>query len=287
MKQEQMLLYEVMRSLVEQFGQDVVGETRLRGLINDVMPNDRVSSQIIQCAVNSHLGAQLLELQGLDDDLYTLRLASIKQTFQERNFLRHGVADYIVDCFLYSLEWSDDIPNEIPDEQNDGGPKGELSFEEEPNGMYYCGNRSKEGERSGFGVERSEQNDYYAGEWKLNMRHGIGIDVDKEQNKYAGEWSINRQKGVGVSILANGYRYAGEWKNGKRNGAGVLYLPDGKQICGIFKNGELQEGEGICYLRDGSYLIGRMTMEGPDGPCRHFYPSGDIEQESWEHGQRQ
>lgn len=282
-----MTLYGVMHSLVEQFGQNVIGEPRLRGLINDILPNDPISGRIIQCAVNSHLGTQILELQGLDDDIYFLRLANIKQTFQERNFLRHGVADYIVACFLFSLGWSDEIPVEIPENQEENGcPKGELSFEQQPNGMYYCGNRSKENERSGFGVERSEQNDYYAGEWKLNMRHGIGINVDKDQNKYAGEWSINRQKGVGVSITDNGYRYAGEWKNGKQNGAGILYLPDGKQICSIFKNGEMQEGEGICYLRDGSYLIGRMTTKGPDGYCRHFFPTGDMEQETWNHGQR-
>lgn len=283
-----MTLYTAMHELVEQFGQDVVGETRLRGLISDYLPGDAVSNRIIQCAVNSNLGAQLLELQGLDDDIYSLRLANIKQAFQERNFLRHGVADYIVDCFLYSLEWTDDMPEELTDDgNNEGGPKGELTFEEEDNGKFYCGNRSKDGERSGFGVERSELNDYYAGEWKLDMRQGIGMEVDKNMNKYAGEWSINRQKGVGVSIGADGYRYAGEWKNGKQNGAGILYLPDGKQICARFKNGVMQEGEGICYLRDGSYITGRMTPEGPDGLCHHYYDDGEVEDERWNKGQKE
>ncbi len=279
-------LYDVMHALVEEFGQEIVGETRLRGLISDMLPGDSVSNRIIQCAVNSRLGSQLLELQGLDDDMYNIQLANIKQAFQERNFLRHGVADYVIDCFLYSLEWSDVQPEEIPEGNESGGPRGELSFEEEENGKYYCGNRSKEGERSGFGIERSELNDYYAGEWKLDLRQGIGISVDADMNKYAGQWSINRQKGVGVSVNADGYCYAGGWKNGKRDGAGILFLPDGKQVCGLFKNGVFQTGKGICYLKDGSYIIGTMTPEGPDGPCQHFFSAGSVEEEEWCRGQR-
>ncbi len=279
-------LYDVMRSLVEEFGQEIVGEARLRGLISDMLPGDAVSNRIIQCAVNSHLGTQLLGLQGLGNDVYNIQLANIKQSFQERNFLRHGVADYVVDCFLYSLEWSDEEPEELVEPSDDGGPRGELSFEEEENGKFYCGNRSKDGERSGFGIERTELNDYYAGEWKLDLRQGIGLEVDKKMNKYAGEWSINRQKGVGVSINADGDRYAGGWKNGKRNGAGILFLPDGKQVCGFFKDGELQSQQGICYLRDGSYIIGKMTSEGPDGTCQHFFQYGDVEKEEWCRGKR-
>jgi hypothetical protein len=47
MRQEEMTLYTAMHELVEQFGQDVVGETRLRGLISDYLPGDAVSNRII------------------------------------------------------------------------------------------------------------------------------------------------------------------------------------------------------------------------------------------------
>lgn len=276
-------LHEVLRQIVDQFGQEIVGEQRLRGMICDYLPDDVTSIKIMSRAVNDHLGEKLLLLQGLDDSDFELQLSNIRQSFQEDNFLRHGIADYVVNCFLYSLEWTDEIPEY--DDLEGCRESGELSFVQSEDGSEYCGNLDTNNERSGFGVERQETS-YYAGEWRLNLRHGIGIEVDAKKNKYAGEWSINRPKGIGMKVYTNGSRYAGEWKNGKPQGPGILFLPDGKCICGQFQHGLLKKSYGICYLKDNSYIIGEMTENGPHGLCKHYFPEGHHEMEEWENGQK-
>lgn len=160
---------------------------------------------------------------------------------------------------------------------------GELSFKE-MNGIKYCGDISVDNERSGFGICKKENESYYAGEWKLDMRNGIGMEVNSVNSKYVGEWNFNRKNGIGTTIQTDGIRYSGEWKNGKMHGVGTLFYPNGERLCARFSNGLLQQGTGVYYLQDGSCIIGRMTMNGPDGKCLHYKNDGFYENEIWNNG---
>lgn len=160
---------------------------------------------------------------------------------------------------------------------------GELSFIE-LNGTKYCGDFSAENERSGFGICKSEDESYYAGEWKLDMRSGLGLEVNSVNSKYIGEWNFNRKNGIGTIIQKDGIRYSGEWKNGKMHGIGTLFYPNGERLCIRFSSGLLQQGTGVYYLQDGSCIIGYMTKNGPDGNCLHYKKDGSCENEYWNNG---
>lgn len=272
-----------MRDIVGEFGENIVGEPRLRAIVGDYMPGDRAMRLLLSRAVSDNVGRKLLEIRGLDDQEFDLRLASIRQTFQEDNLLRLGVADYIVDCFMYSLGWTDSVPADITECRNGGTPVGELSFAAMDDGTEYCGSTGSDGCRSGFGVEK-RAGSCYAGEWKIGMRHGIGMETDDQRCKYAGEWSVNKRKGVGMQLFADGVRYAGQWKNGNPDGPGMLFLPGGKCLCGVFARGRMVPGYGMCYLNDGSYVTGMMTAYGPDGECERHFSDGTSQVEHWTNG---
>ena len=184
-----------------------------------------------------------------------------------------------------------DLTSEIKSlkmEKDNAGEKsvckaGELSFKE-LNGTKYCGDISVDNERSGFGICKSENESYYAGEWKLDMRSGLGLEVNAVNSKYIGEWNFNRKNGIGTIIQKDGIRYSGEWKNGKMHGIGTLFYPNGERLSARFSSGLLQQGTGVYYLQDGSCIIGYMTKNGPDGNCLHYKKDGSCENEYWNNG---
>lgn len=232
------LLHETLRHIVEEFGSDVLVSPQLRALTSDLYTGGQAGMRIVRRAIESHMGEQIMRLEGLDEADYRLRLANICQTFRDDNLLRGGVAEYVVDSFLYSLQWIDTPPTPPEEERGGGGgPVGELSFADEGEAGEYCGERNADGERSGFGVLRKGDTSY-SGEWKLGMRHGVGLSVDAKGNRYAGEWKMNRERGMGVAVFADGSRYAGEWKNGHPHGHGMLVEPGGRVTMGLFEKGE-------------------------------------------------
>lgn len=271
-------LCDTLRDIVDQFGEEIVSENRLRGIICDYFPNNEEILHLMSVAISDHLGLQILGLRDLEDADFDLRIANIQQAFQERNFLRSGVAEYITQCYLFSLGWRDNAPDEdlLEDNASEGGG---MSFRETESGNY-CGDINETGEKSGFGVEQRDTS-YYAGEWKMNFRHGLGIEIDEMQGKYAGEWNLNFQKGVGMKVFPDGRRYVGQWAAGKPNGPGMLFLPGGKCVSAVFCKGKMVESNGVCFLKDGSSIIGFMTEEGPRGECLHTYPDGNSEMEMW------
>lgn len=283
----QLKLHELFRQINLEFGEDALAESRLKGLLSD-MGGDAVYRyrNIIARSVSCQIGQKLLDMRGLEDADYNLKLSNLRQSFQEENFFRHDIADYIIDCYLFGFEWTDDISEYDADSAETGSARaGELSFAEH-SGSDYCGNISEAGERSGFGIAKDSDSNYYAGEWRLNMKNGIGIDVSSDRQKYAGEWRLNRRAGVGVEIEPDGDRYAGEWKNGRINGCGTIYYPNGEKMCTTFCNGEPEPGAaGIYYLKDGSCVAGRMTAAGPDGRCIRYRRDGSSEEEMWENGE--
>lgn len=279
-------LHDLFRQIARDFGENVMTESRLKGLLGDLGGTvvDKYR-HVISRSINYQLGEKLLLLRELDEADFALKLGNIRQMFQEENFFRHDIANYIVDCYLFAFEWTDKV-EECSNENSssDSAKPGELSFAKHSD-LDYCGNLNGDDERSGFGISKDEEGNYYAGEWKLNLKNGIGIDVSMEHSKYAGEWRLNRRAGIGVEILPDGKRYAGEWKNGMRNGSGILFYPNGERMYAIFYNGQPETGlPGIYYLKDGSHVVGNMTANGPDGECDHFYLNGTHSQETWENG---
>lgn len=288
MKQNEspMLFHQLLAEIVQEFGEEVLTETRLRGIISDMGAGSGIVRfrTVIDRSISNHIGQKMLLMRDLDDADFSLRVNTLKQTFQEENFFRHGIADYIIDSYLFALGWIDDLEeyNETKD-IGVSGKKGELSFAERGDDEY-CGNLNKDDERSGFGVCKREDGSYYAGEWKLDMKNGIGIDISVNRNRYAGEWRMNRRNGIGIQIQENGTRYSGEWKNGKMHGVGTLFYPNGECMCARFLNGKiLEEMGGTYYLQDGTFVMGRMTMDGPEGICFHWI-RGVCEEENWKCG---
>lgn len=279
-------LHQLFRQIAQDFGESTLAETRLKGLLSDLGGSvvDKYR-HVISRSISYQVGHKLLLLRELDQADFALKLGNIRQTFQEDNFFRHDIANYIVDCYLFAFEWTDDV-EECADENaiSDNTNRGELSFAEH-SGSDYCGNQNTDNERSGFGISKDEEGNYYAGEWKLNMKNGVGIDVSIQRSKYAGEWRLNRRAGIGIQILPDGSRYAGEWKNGKMNGNGILFYPNGERMCTTFRNGQvIRDAIGIYYLKDDSHVVGSMTPDGPDGKCNHFYPDGTCKLETWDNG---
>ena len=276
-------LHQLMAEVVELFGEETLAEERLRGLLSDLAPKVYYRYQpVVLRAMYDCIPSRLMMIRELDEADFNLKLLNIRQDFQESNFLKLGVANYIVDCFLYALGMSPEP--DVYDADETSSKAGELNFTEYKDGEY-CGNFSQEGIRSGFGITKNAANAYYAGEWKLDMRQGVGLCVDDRRNKYAGEWRMNRKNGGGVSSSCDGYRYAGEWKNGKRHGHGIVFFPNGEKMFTKFKDDMIVcSEEGVFYLKDGSHICGHMSDYGPDGKCTHVLIDGAVKTEFWDNG---
>lgn len=276
-------LHSLMLEAVELLGKEVLSEERLRGVLYDLSPE--VYNQfrvVLSRSVSYGMAEKILSCRDLDEADFSLKLLNLRQDFQESNFFKPGVSNYIIDCYLFALGVLSDEVSYRP--EDDGDKAGELSFADY-NGVEYCGNLSSDGLRSGFGVVKEEEGGYYAGEWKLDMKNGYGFHIGENRNRYAGEWRMNRKNGVGVGCSKDGYRYAGEWKNGKPNGLGIIFFPNGEKMFVCFGNGRIvQNPDGIFYMKDGSYIKGNMTENGPDGVCMHFQKDGSVREEIWENG---
>jgi uncharacterized protein (TIGR02145 family) len=108
-------LHEMLHGIVQQFGSEILGETRLRGLISDLTPNaEKKYLRILKQAVNDGIGAKLLQLTGTNNSGRTLQITAIKDSFKNTNGFSNA-SDYVVDCFMFALGWTDKPPKE---EQN-------------------------------------------------------------------------------------------------------------------------------------------------------------------------
>ena len=276
--------HELLSEIVRDFGEEILTEARLKGIISDMSAGSDISKfqTIIGRSISYHIGQRILKFRDLDEADFILRINTLKQTFQEENFFQHGISDYIVDSYLFALGWIDQLDG-YEETVESSAQSGELSFVER-GGEEYCGNISKEDERSGFGISKREDGSYFAGEWKLDMKNGIGMDVAVEHAKYAGEWRLNRKNGIGAIIQSDGMRYAGEWKNGKMHGIGTLFYPTGERMWTRFANGKITQDVGVYFMQDGTSIRGRMTDHGPDGQCLHYRKDGSCNTEKWSNG---
>lgn len=95
-------LHLVVKSLVGQYGPEIVGDHRLKGLLADELGESFGHEVSFEVANKMGVGKKLLALYRSGADV-TLRLDSIKQGFAERSLLERPISDYVVDCIAFGL----------------------------------------------------------------------------------------------------------------------------------------------------------------------------------------
>ncbi len=272
--------HEAMFLLVQKFGTQVLTEPRLEGLMADVLGGEYTFFPVMRRAVQTRVGQRIIELSLHHGDIEIV-IDNLKHSFQEENFLNPQAASYLIDSYAYALGLIQEVDDNLTDE--------DLCHEGEPlfvavNEGEFCGYRNQDNERCGFGILKEPDGCYYAGEWNLDMRMGVGIGFSTTRRKYAGQWRINKQDGVGMELQDDGTISSGQWKNGMKNGVGTLYFPNGESLFCFFIDDEVADSIGIWYLKDETFVQGKMTMNGPTGLCFHTLRDGTIIEEYWNNG---
>lgn len=106
MKQEKIEkpLHETFLQIVIEFGENILNESRLLGLLSDL--GGREFNQykfVVKCLLEKNIGNQILDMKDLDDSDRMLRIANLQQTIVEEYSLQEEKVKYIIDCYLYSL----------------------------------------------------------------------------------------------------------------------------------------------------------------------------------------
>lgn len=271
--------HEALLFLVQEFGEDVLTENRLEGLMADLLGGEYTFYPVMRRAVQTRIGQRIIELSQREDSI--VLMDNLKYSFQEENFLNPQAAAYLIDSFAYALGMITEIRQNLTDEELNH--EGEPVFIEMEDGEF-CGYKNSEEERCGFGILKEPDGCYYAGEWNLDMRMGVGIGFSTSRRKYAGQWKTNKQQGVGIELQEDGSIYSGQWLNGMRNGYGTIYFPNGESLSTVFVNNEIADTPGTWRLQDNTFVQGRMTLKGPSGLCFHTLADGTIIEEYWKNG---
>ena len=90
--------------------------------------------------------------------------------------------------------------------------------------------------KSGFGIEKYQDNSEYRGCYLNGKREGLGIYTWNDNSFYEGEWKNGKFHGYGIYQFPDGSEYQGEWKKGKFNGFGEFTYPENKKYFGFFKH---------------------------------------------------
>lgn len=280
MKQKAQSFHETMYMLVSEYGENILIEPRLEGLMADLLGGEYQYHSVMQRAVQTRIGQRIVDISRNAQNV-DVAIDTLKHSFQEDNFYKPIIANYIIDSFSYALGLISQIDTDFStlEENNTGEP----SFVENEDGEF-CGYYNSEGERCGFGILRKNNGSYYAGEWKLNLQMGFGIGFSESRQKYAGQWRINQKNGIGIEMQEDGIVYSGQWKNGKKHGIGSLFFPNGECLNSRFENNNLCDCLGIWYLQDKTFVQGKMTIKGPTGLCYHTLIDGTIQEEYWDEG---
>lgn len=280
MKQESLSFHETMYLLVSEYGESILMEPRLEGMIADLLGGEYLYHSVMRRAVQTHVGQRIVEISKNTNNI-DIAIDALRHSFQEENFYKPNIASYMIDSFAYALGLIPYVETDFTESEEDN--IGEPSFIEEEDGEF-CGYSNTEGERCGFGILKETMGSYYAGEWNLNMRMGFGIGFSETRKKYAGQWRINQKNGIGIEMQENGIIYSGQWKNGKKHGVGTLFFPNGESLNTRFENDQICDCQGIWYLQDKSFVQGKMTIKGPTGLCFHTLLDGTIKDEYWNEG---
>ncbi|CAF1308496.1 unnamed protein product [Rotaria sordida] len=141
-------------------------------------------------------------------------------------------------------EWADGVvySGTIVNNQLDG-----VGTYQWPDGSVYQGDVYR-GRRHGTGIFRHGKSPLtYEGDWHMGNMHGKGtLQFGREgQNYYTGDFILNIPFGKGRRQYSSGNLYEGMWINGKRHGYGVFSWSNGNgEYMGQWENG-VQNGHGI------------------------------------------
>ncbi|CAF1078293.1 unnamed protein product [Rotaria sp. Silwood1] len=192
-------------------------------------------------------------------------------------------------------EWADGVvySGTIVNNQLDG-----VGTYQWPDGSVYQGDVYR-GRRHGTGMFRNGKSPLtYEGEWHMGNMHGKGtLQFGREgQNYYTGDFILNIPFGKGRRQYASGNLYEGMWVNGKRHGYGIFSWSNGNgEYIGQWENG-VQNGHGIHIwyiiraeesqyaLRnyyEGNFLDGRRHGQGT-----FYYSSGTKYIGDWKADQK-
>ena len=103
-------LHELFRRITSDFGENILTESRLKGILNDY-GGAAISRycHVIARSISYQMGQRLINIRELGDSDYDLKLSNLRQMFQEENFFRCGIANYMVDCYLFALGLIDNV----------------------------------------------------------------------------------------------------------------------------------------------------------------------------------
>lgn len=157
-------------------------------------------------------------------------------------------------------------------------------------GEFFAGGM-RGGQRSGFGIYRSQNEDIYIGEWDNGDLQGRGMRIRWTVDSvefYAGMFKNSLYDGEGCRLSRMqdkwDFIYSGVWKEGKKSGTGLLNLNDGEVYAGEFAEDQ-RDGAGESVGPDGTRNamnwkkgVPNVLLEqinGP-GPLRKRYDKSDI-----------
>lgn len=101
-------LHTAIKELVDQYGAEIVGDHRLKGLLADVLGESFNNMASMDQACRLQVGKKLLGLRhgrgGTESlDGTSFGIERIKQNFAEKSELDRVISDYVVDCIAYGL----------------------------------------------------------------------------------------------------------------------------------------------------------------------------------------
>ena len=99
------------------------------------------------------------------------------------------------------------------------------------------------GSRSGYGVCRYFNGDYYEGTWADGVRNGAGMQQCMDGSNYVGQYRDAKRDGHGVYTFHNGDCYLGTYAADLPNGIGVYLFEKGQKYMGEWANGKKH---GLC-----------------------------------------
>lgn len=92
------------------------------------------------------------------------------------------------------------------------------------------------GQRSGYGLLKKGNGDYYLGQWKHDKCHGYGIYQFSNRDRYEGQFRNGEFHGKGVYYYVSGSVYIGHFKDSKKSGIGIMMDNDSNILHGIFED---------------------------------------------------
>ena len=126
-----------------------------------------------------------------------------------------------------------------------------------------------------YGIQYSQNGDYYEGEFVNNKKEGNGKLKLKNGTIYEGSFKNNKHNGYGKLTQLDGEIFAGEWKEGKIDGNGIRYHSNGDKYIGNYKN-NLKHGIGHYIFSNGNSYDGNWENGKANGIGKFIFKNGNF-----------